>query len=348
MKLKHLVCCASAVLFAVTACLVPQQAAAAKYELKLAHSNPEKDYSHLHSPLAVFKDEVERRTGGNVTVTLYPNGTLGTQKAMLEQAIRGVIQAVALSEGGIAPFYPEIAALSIPYLFQEVNIAYEVFDGPLGQSLMDGMAKKTGLRPLAWGEDAGFRHFTTSKKEIKTPEDLKGLKIRTMPIPAHLEMVKALGGSPTPVAWSELYTALQTGVVEGQENPICNIRIARLYEVQKYLTLDGHLYSFYSIFVNDKWLQDLPAEYRLAVVESGRIAAMLTRCLSRVNESIDLDFLKKNGMVVYVPTESEKAEFKKRAQEPVIKVLKETLDPALIDRVLMETAKAEKKLGYSE
>lgn len=337
------------VLFAGTVCFAwGQQAFAAKYELKLAHSNPEKDYSHLHSPLAVFKAEVERRTGGEVTVTLYPNGTLGTQKAMLEQTIRGMIQGVSISEGGIAPFFPEIAALSIPYLFREVNVAYEVLDGPLGDYLKDEMAAKTGLRPLAWGEDAGFRHFSSSKREIRTPADLKGMKIRTMPIPAHLEMVKALGGNPTPVSWSELYTALQTAVAEGQENPICNIRIARLYEVQKYLTLDGHLYSFISIFVNDKWLQSLPPQHRQAVIESGRIAAMLTRSLSRVNESLDLEFLKENGMQVYAPTPEEKALFKEAAQAPVIKLLKESLDPALIDRVLEETAKAEKKLGYSQ
>ena len=161
-------------------------APAADYEMKLAHSNPEKDYSHLHSPLVVFKNEVERRTGGHVKVSIYPNGTLGTQKAMLEQLTRGVIQAVSISEGGLAPFYPDIAVLSIPYLFKEPDIAYEVLDGPLGDWLKEDMAKKAGIRPLAWGEDGGFRHFTDSKRMIKSPADMRGMKIRTMPVPAHL------------------------------------------------------------------------------------------------------------------------------------------------------------------
>lgn len=321
-------------------------APAAEYTMKLAHSNPEKDYSHLHSPLVVFKNEVERRTGGHVKVIIYPNGTLGTQKAMLEQLIRGVIQAVSISEGGVAPFYPDIAALSIPYLFKEPDIAYEVLDGPLGDWFKEDMAKKVGIRPLAWGEDGGFRHFTDSKRMIKNPADMRGMKIRTMPVPAHLEMVKALGASPTPVSWSELYTALQTAVADGQENPIANIRIARLDEVQKYLTLDGHLYSVVAIFVNEKWFQSLPPEYRQAILRSARIAAQVTRYLSRVNENIDLDYLRSKGMQVYAPTAEEKAQFQEATREPVLRVLKENVDSALVDRVLEETAKAEKKLGY--
>lgn len=265
---------------------------------------------------------------------------------MLEQLTRGVIQAVSISEGGLAPFYPDIAVLSIPYLFKEPDIAYEVLDGPLGDWLKEDMAKKAGIRPLAWGEDGGFRHFTDSKRMIKSPADMRGMKIRTMPVPAHLEMVKALGASPTPVSWSELYTALQTAVADGQENPIANIRIARLDEVQKYLTLDGHLYSVVAIFVNEKWFQSLPSEYRQDILRSGRIAAQVTRYLSRVNESIDLAYLRSKGMQVYAPTAEEKARFETATREPVLRVLKESVDPALVDRVLEETAKAEKKLGY--
>ncbi len=319
---------------------------AAQYELKIAHSNPEKQYSHLHAPLVVFKNEVERRTGGNVKVTIFPNGVLGTQKAMMEQLQRGIIQAVSISEGGIAPFYPNIGVLSIPYLFSEVDIAHEVLDGPFGQFLLNDMVKQTGIRPLAWGEDAGFRHFTNGERVVRTPEDLKGLKIRTMTIPAHIEMVKALGASPTPVAWSELYTALQTAVADGQENPIANIRSARLEEVQKFLTLDGHIYSIIAIFMNDKWLQSLPEEYRQAIMQAGKMTASVTRYISRVNESIDLEYLKSKGMQVYAPTFEEKELFRKITQPAVVKNLKETLDPALIQLLLDETKKAEEKLGY--
>jgi TRAP transporter solute receptor, dctP family len=319
---------------------------AATYEMKLAHSNPERNYSHLHSPLVLFKDEVERRTKGDIKVTIYPNGTLGAQKALMEQLARGIIQSVSISEGGVAPFYPEIAALSIPYLFKEVDIAYEVLDGPLGDFFREDMAKKTGMRPLAWGEDAGFRHLTNSKRAIKTPADIKGMKIRTMPVAAHMEMVKALGGSPTPVSWSELYTALQTKVVDGEENPISNIRNARLEEVQKYLTLDGHLYSFVAIYVNERWFKSLPPDYQRILLTSGKLAAQSTRYLSRINESIDLAYLESKGMEVYAPTAEEKEAFRTAAQAPVIASLKQTLDPALIDKVLEETAKVEKKLGY--
>ena len=340
---RQIACTLLATAFVASSCGV---AAAATYELKLAHSNPERNYSHLHSPLVLFKDEVERRSNGDIKVTIYPNGTLGSQKAMLEQLTRGIIQAVSISEGGIAPFYPEIAAFSIPYLFREVDVAYEVFDGPLGEFLKEDMAKKTGMRPLAWGEDAGFRHLTNSLRPIKSPADVKGLKIRTMPVPAHMAMIKALGGSPTPVSWSELYTALQTKVVDGEENPISNIRTARLEEVQKYLTLDGHLYSFVAIYVNEKWFQSLPAEYQQILLASAKLSAQSTRYLSRVNESIDLDYLQSKGMQVYSPTSEEKEAFRQATQAAVIDNLKQSLDPALLERVLEETARAEKKLGY--
>ena len=332
---------------AIAVCLgLSATAPAQTYEMKLAHSNPERVYSHLHSPLVLFKSEVERRTGGDIKVTIYPNGTLGKQKAMLEQLARGVIQGVSLSEGGVAPFYPNIAVFSIPYLFSEADIAYEVLDGPLGDYLKDDVAKVAGFRPLAWGEDAGFRNFTNSKKPIKTPEDIKGMKIRTMTVPAHMEMVKAMGGIPTPVSWSELYTALQTKVADGEENPVSNIRNARLEEVQKYLTLDGHVYSIMAIYVNEKWFQDLPPQHRQALLAAGKLAAQATRCLSRINEEIDLEYLKSKGMEVYAPTLAEKELFKKATQGPVIESLKQSIDPALVDRVMEETAKAEKKLGY--
>lgn len=321
-------------------------AAAQSFELKLAHSNPEVDHSHLHSPLVLFKTEVERRTGGDVVVTLFPNGTLGKQPALLQQLQQGVIQGVSMSEGGIAPFYPNIAAFSIPYLFSEVDIAYEVLDGEMGDFIKSDMTETTGVRPLAWGEDAGFRNFTSNSRPITKPSDLEGMKVRTMTVPAHMAMVEAMGGSPTAISWTELYTALQTGVAQAQENPVTNIRKARLYEVQENLTLDGHVYSFVSIFVNEAWFQTLPENYQRDILIAGRLAANATRSLSRVNENIDLKFLEEQGMNIYAPTFEEKQAFKDASQAAVIESLKETLGEDLINRVLMATATAEETLGY--
>ncbi len=321
-------------------------AMAQTYEMKLAHSNPEIQHSHLHSPLVLFKKEVERRTGGDVAVTIFPNGTLGKQPALLQQLKQGVIQAVSMSEGGIAPFYPNIAAFSIPYLFSEVDIAYEVLDGEMGDFIKQDMVATAGVRPLAWGEDAGFRNFTSNSQMIKAPSDLEGMKVRTMTVPAHMAMVEAMGGSPTAISWPELYTALQTGVAEAQENPVTNIRKARLYEVQENLTLDGHVYSFVAIFVNEEWFQTLPESYQRDILLAGQLAADATRSLSRVNENIDLEYLKEQGMEIYAPTFEEKQAFKDASQAAVIDSLKETLGEELIDRVLQATANAEVKLGY--
>ncbi|WP_319405760.1 TRAP transporter substrate-binding protein DctP [uncultured Desulfosarcina sp.] len=324
----------------------PTTSQAAKYVLKIGHSNPEQPYSNVSAPWAVFAQEVEKRTGGDVQVKIYANGVLGNQKAMWEQASMGVIQATIMSAGNIAPYYPNIAAISIPYLFLHHDVAWEVFDGPVGDWLRKDMVEKTGMRPLAWCEDAGYRNFTNSKREVRTPADLKGLKIRTMPVPAHMKLVEVTGAKPTPIAWSELYSALQTKVVDGEENPISTIKLARLYEVQKYLTLDGHLYGAISIYLNDKWFQELPKEYQAAIIKAGEIAKVAARGICRINESIDLEFLKSKGMEVYAPTTEEKRMFQDATQKEVITYLKSQMDPKIIDMVLDETDKAERKLGY--
>lgn len=324
---------------------IPTQALAAKYVMKIGHSNPEAPYSNLSAPWTVFCNEVKKRTNGEVEVKIYPNGVLGSQKAMWEQAQKGIIQGTIMSASNTAPYYPNIAAISIPYLFIHNDVAWEVFDGPAGEWLRKDMMETTGMMPLAWNED-GYRNFTNSKRVIKTPADMVGLKIRTMPVPAQMKLVEAAGGKPTPIAWSELYSALQTNVVEGEENPISSIKIARLYEVQKYLTLDGHLYGVLALFTNQKWFESLPGKDQKAIMKAAQIAKIAGRGIARINEDLDLEFLKSKGMEVYSPTDEEKRLFQEATQKPVIEYLKTQVDPKIIDMFLTETAKAEEKLGY--
>ncbi len=165
---------------------------------------------------------------------------------MLKQIQMGSIEAsMSMAEGHMAPYYKPIQILAIPYLFVSEDHAQYTLDmrSPFGSKFWDDFEKKTGVKVLTIWDNGGFRCFTNNKRPIKTPADMKGLKIRTMQIPAHMEMMKALGANPTPIAWTELYNALQMNVVDGQENSVPTISLGHINEVQKYLTLDRHVYS---------------------------------------------------------------------------------------------------------
>ena len=181
-------------------------------------------------------------------------------------------------------FYKKIQVLAVPYIFKDHTIAYHVLDGPFGKALADDCAKESGLRILAYGENGGFRNFTNNTRPIHSPADLKGIKFRTMEHPGHMAIVNSLGGVATPIAWTELYTSLQTGVIDGQENPIPVINFGKLYEVQDYLTLDGHVYSLDLMFISEKWKNALPKDYQDVLLLAGQKAAVAARGINRILE----------------------------------------------------------------
>jgi C4-dicarboxylate-binding protein DctP len=175
---------------------------------------------------------------------------------------------------------------------------------------------------------------------------MKGLKIRTMNIPLHMKIVSDLGGSPTPIAWAELYTSLQTGVVDGQENAIATFLIPKLEEVQKYIVLDGHVYSVNTVIINEKWYQSLPADLQEVIQAAQKIALAVNRGLTVTNEIMGMEYLRTKGVEIYKPNKEEKQEFKQLSQESAIQWLKEKIDPAWVDGILEATKQAEKELGY--
>jgi tripartite ATP-independent transporter DctP family solute receptor len=236
--------------------------------------------SGTHANLATFKGLVEGGSGGNVVVKVFPASQLGNERELIEGTKIGTIQMCFVS-GAIAGFYKEAQVLDIPYLFASGPVAWKVMDGPFGKDMAADILKQTGMRVLAYGE-TGFRNFTNSKLPIKSPADMKGLKIRVMETPVYVNMVKALGAAPTPIAWSEVYTALQQKVVDGQENPVATIVQAKLYEVQKYMILDGHSYGCDFFLINEKFYQSLPKESQELIktsygkgIFSGKIEGML-------------------------------------------------------------------------
>ncbi|RCW62217.1 DctP family TRAP transporter solute-binding subunit [Halanaerobium sp. ST460_2HS_T2] len=283
--------------------------------LKLSHLNPQQPKEVATAAMAeVFKSMVESGTNGSIEVEIYPNGVLGNERESMEQVQSGVTQSYIASGGGMATFYPMFSIVNIPFSISNYSVAYEVYDGEFGQQMSADIEEKTGFKVLGFGESGGFFQLTNSERPIKTPADMEGLKFRTMTIPIHMEFMRSLGASPTPIAWAELYTALQTGVVDGQHNPIPIIKIGKLEEVQKYLTLTNHMYTPYVWVLNSDFYSSLTSEEQVVVDEAARVANLAGRGVNRLIEASDegLPYLAEE-MEVYKPTAEEMQMFKDAA-----------------------------------
>lgn len=317
-------------------------------KMTLAHADVADPTQNVQAAALAFKEYVERETGNQIQVNISPGAALGNTASLQEMTMKGEIEATAShTEGTIAIVYPNIQVISIPYLFDSVDQALEVFRGEFGNRLYEDMRKKTGLRVIGIWDNGGFRNFSNNKRPIRTPEDMKGLKIRTMDIPAHMELVRSLGAQPTPISWKELYTALQTGVVDGQENAIPTIIIGSIYEVQKYLCLDGHVYTQLHLMVNDEWFQGLSKEHRQVVLRAGEKAGYIGERGTRIYREIGEALISKYTEI-YHPTLEEKEMFRKLTQEPVLKFIRKAVEGPWVDEVLAAAESAKKKLGYTK
>lgn len=321
-------------------------AAKAQYTIKYAHGDPpDPSKSSAHADAVMFKGYVEDRSGGRIKVEIYPANELGSEREQIEGVQLGSIQMCNVSEGTVGIFFPEILATAVPYAFRTYTEAWYTLDSPYMQNLMMEMTRKTGVRALDVNQN-GFRNFSNNVRPIKTPDDLKGLKIRTMEHRGHMKMVEALGASPVPIAWGELYTALQQKVVDGQENPPSLVQVMKFYEVQDYYTLDGHIYSIDFTFINNDFYNKLPSDLRQIVYEAAEISGTAHRAAETYTSSImAVGQLKKEGMQIYTPTAEELAMFKKKSQESVIKWIKKEIDPKWVDGFLKTIAEVQSKLG---
>ncbi len=320
MRMFKLIAAAAAVAvsFGLAPASVQAQAPAAK-TIKLAHLNKNDPFDNGTGAMAiVFKSLVESGTNGAVKVEIYPDGQLGKDNEVLQQVRTGVAQSSIASVGGIASVYPMIGVLDVPFAYPNIAATYSVFDGPFGQKLAADITKKTGLEVLGFGDSGGFFAFSDSKRLIKTPDDMKGLKIRTMGLDSHKSVVSSLGGQPVAINWAEVYTALQTGVADGQMNPIPIIKFAKFDEVQKYLTLTNHLFTPYVWVFNKPFFDGLSAHDREVVRAAARSAIVAGRGINRIIEASDrgLPALAQK-MQVYSPTPAEIAKFRELAQPAV-------------------------------
>ena len=247
-----------------------------------------------------FKELVEEKTEGKVTVELYSDGKLGHDKDLVEGMKLGTIQAGMIGVEPLTNIAPKLKATNLPYIFSDRETAYKVLDGEIGQEMVENLPEEQGVRILGYFEN-GFRNVTNSKKEVLTPADLEGLKIRTPDSPVSLAIFEALGANPTPMSFGELYTALEQGTVDGQENPLALIYSAKLYEVQKYVSLTGHIYSPMVLAISEKTYQELGEELQKLVQEAADEAKAYERQVSADQEAELVKTLEEEGVTISTP-----------------------------------------------
>ena len=252
--------------------------------------------SHYGNAVDAFAKEVEARTGGRYRVQNFYAGALGAERESIEAVQLGTLDLVMTSTGPLPNFVPEVAILDIPFLFRDYAHARAVLDGPIGQELLAKFETK-GLKALAWGEN-GFRHMTNSKHPVQGPGDLKGLKLRTMENPIHIQAYKGFGIIPTPMAITEVFTALQQGTVDGQENPISVIQSQKFDQVQKHLTLTGHVYSPAVILMSKAAFDKLAPADKQHFLEAAKEAVKANRARIDQDEKNGVEYLRSRGMQV--------------------------------------------------
>ncbi|MCE8439449.1 TRAP transporter substrate-binding protein [Rhodovulum sulfidophilum] len=308
-------------------------AASAQTVLRVAGNFPEEHSAT--GAMNVFKEEVERLSGGDLVVQNFPAMQLGGAQENVDQVRSGAIFAVFTSIAYFTRSVPELEAVSLPFLFDSREKAFEVMDGPVGK-LMDKALLEQGFVNLGYGE-LGFRHVTNSVRPLTRLEDFKGLKIRLQPNEVHLETFRALGANPQSLDISELYSALQQKVLDGEENPYNIIYTRRFFEVQKYLSDTGHFFDFINVVANKDAFDALSPENQEAVRSAMRSAIEWQRAEAA---RVDLEFREKlvaEGMQFDEIPAAERARLRE-ATASIAESLKERVDPEVIDLVLEQAA----------
>ena len=252
--------------------------------------------SHYGVAIDAFAREIEKRTAGRYKVQNFYSGALGAERESIEALQVGTLDLTMTSTGPVPNFVPEVAILDIPFLFKDYAQARATLDGPVGQEMLTKFQSK-GLVALAWGEN-GFRHMTNNKRAVNSPDDLKGLKMRTMENPVHMQAYKAFGIIPTPMAFTEVFTALQQGTVDGQENPVSVITAAKFEQVQKFMTVTGHVYSPALILMSKAQFDKLSAADKTAFTDAAKEAVKVNRARIDEDERKGVADLRSKGMTI--------------------------------------------------
>lgn len=284
---------------------------AADYKIRVA--NPVAPDHSWGKAAVVFKEEVEKLSGGKIAVDVHHASALGKVRETMEMVRMGTLETCL---GGVANFQrnvPELGITVLPFLWKDLKRQYEVLEGPAGKELSKRMLAAGFYNLGFW--DNGFRHVSNNRKPIQTVEDLKGLKIRTLPTSVHMAFFKALGAAPTPMDWAELFEALRNGVVDAQENPPSMTYTARFYEVQKYYSLTGHVNEVGSLIMSKSFYDKLPKDLKAAVDQAAQKTKIWQWAENEKDNQKYLKELEKTGMKVNTLSEAELERFRKIAQQ---------------------------------
>ena len=276
--------------------LTAAAALAADHTLKVGWTTGDSANDPYAIGARAFKEEVERRSDGRIEVHLFPNRALGDEKAMLEGMRLGTVDMAVMSSAVNSQVVPEFALTDLPFLFANEKQARAVLDGPVGAALAEKVKDK-GLMVLSYME-GGFRNLVNNVRPINTPADMAGVKFRVIQSPIYIEMVESLGGNAVPMAWGEVYTAVQQGTIDGLEIPVAVISSNKYNEVTKFLSLTNHTYSVIGLIVSKRNFDRLPADQQAAVREAAKAATAAQRTAAFANVKELLADLESKGMQV--------------------------------------------------
>lgn len=294
----------------------------AKYIMRIGTTTePE---GHYHKGLLQFKERVEKYTDNQVRVDIFLSSQLGNERDMIEGLSMGLLEGSLTSSAPLANFSSDFLLLDLPYIVTDREKAYKVMDGEVGQAIL-GTMKPKGVLALGFWEN-GFRQVTNSRRPIVHPADLKGLKIRTMENPIHQYTFEFFGATPTPMAWSEVFLALQQGTIDGQENPLVIIDTVKVYEVQKYISMTGHFYSPAVFMLSRQIFESYPKDIQDAILKAEKEARDWERAYSA---QLDVDLEKSMAAKGVQFNNVDKAEWQK-ACAPIYDKFKDRINPAYI------------------
>lgn len=285
------------------------------------------DTYHMHKAWVKFKELVEAESNKEITVDIYPNGQVGGDRELTEAVQAGIVDMTAPVVEVMAGWDPAFSVPGLPYTFADRDAALNALYGDFGNQLL-AKAEIFGLKGLGWMEN-GIRNITSNKQAVHKPSDLDGVKIRTMQVEAHMDAFAAMGANPTPMSFNEVYSALQQGVVDAQENPLGHIYSSRFYEVQDFLTLSGHVYSTHMVLANPDFYASLSDEDRKLIDSALKRAIDHQQEVIAKEEQEQLAAIKAAGVTIVELTPEELAEFQK-VTAPIREKYTKLVEPELM------------------
>ena len=274
------------------------------------------------------KELVEERTDGGLRLEVFANSTLGNERDIIEGMQLGIVDLSCMSTGALASFSPAFMALDLPFIFSDCDSAYKVLDSEIGDELLTSLGDNMLVGIAFW--ENGFRNISNNQRDIIVPEDVKGLKLRTLENELQIDTFATLGVNAIPMAWGDVYTALSQGTIDGQENPLTTIYLNRIHEVTKHITLTGHFYAAAPVVMRKKNLEKLSPEYQQILMDAIREVTDYERELSQEYDIVYLQSLKDEGINVIEDIDKD---LWRQAVQPVYDKYQDRIGTELLQRI---------------